>query len=386
MQDTSETSTAGHTLVVGGGIIGLSTAWEFVTRGHAVTLVDQGPIGKAASWAAAGILPPNNLATATDPLDRLRAFSHQRIATWADRLQKQTGIDVGYRHCGGWYIADTAGEAAAMTGMTQYWKDLAIECQAAPLARLAEDEPALAEWCRRNPNAKAWYTPGEDQIRPPAALKALRQACEQAGVSLRSETKVTRIESDSKTATVLTEDDRLLADRVVVCGGAWTGTLLSEANLESSVVPVRGQMLLLRMPQPVVRSIINVGQRYVLSRDDGRTLVGSCEEEVGFDDSTTDDMIKSLREFAVDLCPRLREAAVEKTWSGLRPLTFDGFPMIGKLPGEDRVYVAAGHFRSGIHLAFGTAELIADAVEQKPSLIDLDDFRVGKQQAYSIAN
>ncbi|SRR6056297_1914220 len=380
MSRPNDHGSSDKTLVVGGGIIGLSTAWELSRRGHRVTLIERGDVGRAASWAAAGILPPNNLATATDPLDRLRAYSHSLIGDWCDRLTEETGIDVGYRRCGGLYIADTPGEIASMTGMTEYWKDQQIDCHAVDLTTLSRREPELADWCDRHPAARAWFTPGEDQIRPPAVLKALHQGCLRNGVTIVRHSEVTAVRGDRDQATVRIGEDRIIGRNAIVCGGSWSGRLLSGLNLRTSVVPVRGQMLMLRTDEPVVRSIVNVGQRYVLCRDDGRTLIGSCEEEVGFDESTTPEMIESLREFAADLCPTLSDAKTEKTWSGLRPLTFDGFPMIGKVPGEDHLYVAAGHFRSGIHFAFGTADLMADLIEEKPSPIDLSDFRVGKQQ------
>ena len=114
-------------------------------------------------------------------------------------------------------------------------------------------------------------------------------------------------------------------------------------------------------------------------RRDGAVLVGSCEEEVGFHRGTTPAMLAEFREFAHRVCPPLKRARELAAWSGLRPLTFDGFPICGKLPDSDSIFVATGHFRSGIHLSPGTATCLADLMAGDQPPIDLQPFSVGKQ-------
>ncbi len=126
--------------------------------------------------------------------------------------------------------------------------------------------------------------------------------------------------------------------------------------------------------------MINLGNRYLVPRENGDVLVGSCEEEVGLQHGTTPDKLHQLRQFAYRLCPPLKSAREVAAWSGLRPLTFDGFPMCGKLPGSDSIFLATGHFRSGIHLSPGTAVCMADVMTGQTPPIAMDDFRVGKQQ------
>ena len=175
------------------------------------------------------------------------------------------------------------------------------------------------------------------------------------------------------------------ARSIVICSGVWTGQVARRLQLERSLIPIRGQMLLLKTPTPFIQKVINVGHRYVVGRDDGHTLVGSCEEEVGFQLGITDHIQASLRDFAVSLIPELESAEQVKAWSGLRPLTLDGFPMIGRVPDTGHLYVAAGHFRSGLHLSPGTAVTLADVITGCRPAIDLDPFRVGNQQSPSIA-
>src|SRR5262245_35394592 len=96
-------------LILGAGVVGLSLAYELAKRKWSVGLLEKGLIGREASWAGAGILPPANRATALHPLERLRALSHELHAQWAAELHAETGIDNGYRRCGGIYLARTPG-------------------------------------------------------------------------------------------------------------------------------------------------------------------------------------------------------------------------------------------------------------------------------------
>ncbi len=370
-----------HVRIVGSGAVGLCLAWELSRRGLEVTLMDRAQIGRGTSWAGAGILPAANYGAATDPIDRLRGLSHDLFPQWTETLESITGIDSGYRRCGGWYLASTAGERAAMVGMTGYWNELGIECASVPSDALVSREPSLRSWSRR-PRGAAWWVPGEAQVRPPRFLRALAEACRIAGVRLVEQTPITDIRSNDSTAEVLDGNHRRhSADCVVICSGAWTGQIAKSLRLQCSLVPVRGQMLLLKTDTPRLRSIVNVGHRYVVCRDDGHTLVGSNEEETGFELGTSNEVLDSLHQFAARLVPELESAPRIDAWSGLRPMTFDGFPMIGRVPDTRNLFVAAGHFRSGIHLAPATATVLADLICGQSPPIDLDAFSVGRQQS-----
>ena len=147
---------------------------------------------------------------------------------------------------------------------------------------------------------------------------------------------------------------------------------------------MRGQILLLKSPKPFIRSVINIGHRYLVCRDDGSTLVGSCEEEVGFELGTTKETLNSLREFAFRICPALNAAEETMSWSGLRPLTVDGFPMLGRLPESDHIFVAAGHYRSGLHFSLATAKIMSDLMTGTEPPFSLEPFRVGKHQSHGV--
>jgi glycine oxidase len=123
---------------------------------------------------------------------------------------------------------------------------------------------------------------------------------------------------------------------------------------------------------------VNEGRRYLVPRDDGRLLVGSTEEDVGFDRGTTADAIAGLLEFAMSLVPNLARATLERFWAGLRPATEDGLPYLGSVPDVENAFVAAGHFRSGLQLSTSTARVMGQLVRGLAPEIDLEPFRLDR--------
>ena len=363
-------------LLVGGGVIGLSLAWELARKKLRVTVIDQAEPGREASWAGAGILPPANRRAARDPYDHLLGLSYDLHARWADELRELTGIDTGYRRCGGIYLARTAGEAAALAGWASVADEQQIEVERMTAEALLDLEPGLA--C--GPELRAIYhMPGEVQLRNPRHLKALRAACESAGVQFQSHVTAHQVVREGeRVVNIQTSAGPQHAGAFCFTAGAWTGGLLARMGVQCSVLPMRGQIMLFRCPEPPFSRVINEGSRYLVPRDDGRVLAGSTEEEVGFDRHNTEEGLRELRGFATSIVPALAEAEVERTWAGFRPASFDGFPYLDHFPGTSNAFVAAGHFRSGIYLSPGTAVVMRQLMLGEPVEIDLGPFRFGR--------
>jgi len=366
-------------LVIGGGVIGLSVAYELLRRRCRVRLIDRAILGAEASWAGAGILPPASAATALHPLDQLRALSNHLHPQWAKRLLAETGIDNGYRRCGGLYLARTSGEAASLAGMAQTLQAEQVVCRRLAAEELMALEPGLEHLATSGELRAAYELPDECQLRNPRHLQALASACRKLGGGLIEDCEAVEfIHDEKRIRSVGTTRGEMAADAYVIACGAWTQRLLAREKIATSIFPVRGQMVLFRCEQPPFRRVLNEGSRYLVPRDDGRVLAGSTEEEVGFDKSNTAEGIAGLTEFAVNLVPALRKAAIERAWAGLRPASFDGFPYIGRLPALENAFVAAGHFRSGLHLSTGTAVVLAQLMCDETLQIDLTPFRVAR--------
>lgn len=373
-------------LVVGGGVVGLSIAWVLSGEGCRVTVVDRQPLGREASWAGAGILPPAQRGSALHPIERMRAWSNELHPQWANQLEGETGIDTGYRRCGGIYVARTLGEAAALIAMAATWDEEAIACQRLAYADLIELEPGVASDDLKDSLRFACLLPEEAQLRNPRHLQALLAACQARGVKLEPNAEIVDWERAADRITGARTSDGIVhrADQFVIAGGAWSGLIaaglvpggVTPAGLARpiEVIPIRGQMILYRLPRPVFSRILNEGSRYVVPREDGHVLVGSTEEEVGFQKGITDEEMADLERVAVSLVPALANAKIEGRWSGLRPSSFDGFPYIGRLNPWSNVLVATGHFRSGLHLSPATAMVIASLLAERPPEIDIALF------------
>jgi len=127
---------------------------------------------------------------------------------------------------------------------------------------------------------------------------------------------------------------------------------------------------------PLLRRVVMLGKEYLVPRLDGRVLVGSTEEDVGFDCRPTPAGIAGLLNTAISICPALGQAHLERTWAGLRPGSPDSKPFIGPVPGHDGIYVAAGHYRAGLQLSPVTGLLVKQLLAGQETSVPLGVFRL----------
>ncbi|MCC9604882.1 glycine oxidase ThiO [Blastopirellula sp. JC732] len=382
---TPASSSHPQCLIIGGGAIGLSLAYELATHGMTVTVLDKGEVGKAASWAGAGLLPPATIGQAVEPQEQLRALSHQLHAEWSVRLREETGIDNEYERCGGYYLARKVGEAAALNTTVSQWLEEGIAVERITSDELHARLPDLAPEMKAK---AAYHLPDEAIVRNPRHLQALQKACSLRGVAFVETAEAIDFElSGDRITAVRTPEARISADQYCIAAGAWSQRLtdallarvgFSHAAKTPDIEPIRGQMLLLDAGVRFLSTPINEGPRYLVPRRDGLVLVGSTVEEAGFDCSTTVEIARELREFACQLVPRLEAAEVRQSWAGLRPASIDGIPYIGAVPGIANAYAAAGHFRSGLHLSPATAVLLGRLIRGVDVDFDLSPFRLDR--------
>lgn len=366
--------------IAGAGIIGLSLAYELSGRGARVTVLERDQPGRQASWAGAGILTPASSA-AREPLDRLRALSLERIARWSRELLAATGIDNGYRRSGALELASTAEEVAALREAVSRWRAQGVAATEIPPVVLREIEPALAPGI-----ALACELPGEAQIRNPRHMRALAAACQARGVEIRCESPVTAIDAQAggsgRIVGFRTPGGPVGGDLFVVTAGPWSAGPLASLGIDLAIQPVRGQIVLLACPAPPFRHILWEGSRYLVPRDDGRVLVGSTEENAGFEAVPTAAGVSGLLALAHRLVPSLAAARFERAWAGLRPAPMAGderLPYIGGVPGHPNLFLAAGHFRAGFELSAGTALVLAELLLGETPSVPLDAFRLDRR-------
>ncbi len=356
-------------LILGGGVIGLTTAYHLAAEGVAVTVVERGDLGHEASWAGAGIIPPGDTSRAQSPIGRLRAFSSSLFPTLSRQLRDETDIDNGYFVCGGLELDGGNGS------LTTEWREEGVAFEELDGAGLRRLEPGLSPDVTRG-----WHIPGIAQVRNPRHIKALAAACEIRAVGLMPGCAAGRLlHRGERITSVETEQGKLAAGKFLVAAGAWADALLSPLGWTPGITPVRGQIALLDTGDAAERPVVMQGKQYLVPRPDGRVLAGSTEEDAGFDARPTASGVSGLLAFAERTVPRLRDAVLERCWAGLRPGSPDGLPFLGPVPGFSNLFVAAGHFRAGIQLSPATGLLMTELLLGRVPTVPLAPFAPGRR-------
>ena len=348
-------------LIVGGGLIGMLTARELSQAGLTVGLVERGETGRESTWAGGGILSPLYPWRYPESVTALASWSQAHYAALAQALEKESGVDPEFQQ-NGLLILDTE-EAAQARQWAETW---GYSLELVEAARTRKIEPALGEY-----PAQALWLPQVAQLRNPRLARALRNSIEHLGVTLLEHNPMKGLVlGEGRIHGVLTEQGEINAEHVVIAGGAWSALLLESVGMQLPVKPVRGQMILYRAEPGVVQRIVLSQDRYVIPRRDGRILVGSTVEDVGFEKATTRAAMQELEAEARRIIPALANYPIEHHWAGLRPGSPHDIPYIMQHPRISGLFVNTGHFRNGVVLGPASARLLADILLQREPILD----------------
>jgi glycine oxidase len=343
--------TASHDIIViGGGAQGLLSARRLAESGRKVALVERGRVGRGTSRAGGGIMAPLRPWAVPAPVEALMGLSLPMLPGMAAALARDTGIDPQYRVTGMIHLDCGELEAALAFAKRAGWPAELLD-----EAALAAIAPAAV----RTPGPSLHF-PGLAQVRNPRLLDALAADLARRGVAILDEAGETRLEPARDGFQLdAGRHGKLQAADIVVAAGAWSGELLAPLGVELPLRPVRGQILWYQLPRRVLSQMLLKDGRYVIPREEGVVLVGSTLEEAGFDTGTTEEAAAELRAAAAAMVPLLGTLAPQGQWAGLRPAAPDGIPLVGALPCLPGLWLNTGHFRNGVNLAPGSAELLA---------------------------
>lgn len=354
--------------------MGTSIAWELAQRGVRVTVLEKSVPGAEASSAAAGILGAETEASGPGPMLDLCRYSQALYPSWVKQLQKLTHVSVGYLEGGCVEVAFDQ-ETLAKWKKKRAFQLRSGEAQLLSKTALHKLEPQLSPCA-----IGGMFLPTDARITPRDLFSATHIAAEKAGVIFKTGAYVRQIikqqragQSPQACGVELEDGAEELADAVIVAAGSWTPLVDGLPIGRSDVIPARGQIVELSFPKPPLARLAFGGDCYLVPRADGRVLLGSTLEFVGFKRGVTAGGIRSLLDGAIHLVPELAHAEVTATWSNFRPYTQDHLPLLGSTSVEG-LFLASGHYRTGILLAPATAKIIADLVTRKRPKVDLSAF------------
>jgi glycine oxidase len=362
---SSRTSDTSDVLVIGGGIIGLVTAWRAAQRGLATAVVDPEPGGGAARVAAGMLAAVTELHYGEERLLALNLESARRYPDFAAELAELTGHDLGYRRCGTLQVALDADDRAHLRELHVLQQRCGLESEWLSGRECRRLEPMLAPGVRGGLRVD-----GDHQIDPRRLATALVSACERTGVVFhRAWAERLDVAGDRAAGITTAEGTGLRAGQVVLAAGSLSGRLAGVPQaLLPPVRPVKGQVLRLTVPRRyapflsrTVRAVVRGGHVYLVPRENGELVVGATSEELGWDTTVTAGGVYELLRDAHELVPGITELPLTETRAGLRPGSPDNAPLLGP-SGLDGLLLATGHYRNGVLLTPVTGDVLAEVL------------------------
>ena len=346
-------------IIIGGGVIGLGIGWQLTKVGASVTIYERDRVGKAASWAAAGMLAPLAEAHLEEPeLLELGRKSLTLYPQWVETLEADAQMSIDYRVEGTLIVGFEPDDRHQLSHLYAAQQHLGLDVNWLTGREAREIEPALSPRV-----TAAIHCESDHQVDNRLMVKALQCAYLTSGGLLYENSSVESIVIENGTTTgVQTQEGFKACDAVVLAAGCWSAQFggLPDA-IRPPIRPVKGQMLALQMEEGVyIRTVIRAVRArystsvYLVPRNDGRLIVGATSEEMGFDTRLTAGGVFELLRGAWEAVPGVYELPILETWTGLRPGSRDNAPILGKTPVENLIY-ATGHYRNGILLTPITA-------------------------------
>ena len=346
--------------VIGGGVIGLSCAFELARRGRSVTLIEREVTGYGASTVAAGMLAPSSEVEVTPvSLVELQLDSLRRYPSFIAGVEAASGMSCGYRDEGTLWVSRHRDDEIELDHLAAIQSDRGLSARRLTGRELRRIEPHIS------PSAVGGlHVESDHQVDTRQLIPALEAACRAVGVVLLLHTGVTVVERQRRRIQLTLESASgasvLRADQVLLAAGVWLEDGLVTPLPRVGMRPVKGQIVHLQ-GQPLVDHVLRNADIYVIPRADGKLLLGATEEEQGFDMEPTAGGTLDLLRYGFEILPGIYDLHITELDVGLRPTLTDHMPLIGPTDTEG-VFVAGGHYRGGILLAPSTAHFIAEVM------------------------
>ncbi|MFB6136184.1 MAG: NAD(P)/FAD-dependent oxidoreductase [Halobacteriaceae archaeon] len=360
-----------ETTVVGGGIVGASVAYHLAREGVETTLIDRGDEGRATDAGAGIVAPGTSGRPGDDPWYDLATAAADHYPDLVDRLRREQDGDPGYERCDYLDVAMAADEVAAFDETGRAAPGIEGVMEVSP-RDAREAFPPLEEPLR----ARRYR--GVGRVNGRLVTAALRRAGEAHGLTVESgDVEAIRV-SDGAVSGVAVDGEFRRAGAVVVAGGAWSPAFADDLGVDVAVEPQRGQIAHLDVGDadtgswPIVSAF---REHYLVPFPGGRVVAGATRERgVGFDPRATAGGVREVLDEALRVAPGLADAELLEVRVGLRPLSADGLPLLGAVPGASGAYLATGHGPSGLTLGPYSGRCVAALVRGAEPPTDLSAF------------
>lgn len=355
-------------IVAGGGLIGCAIALELAQSGLRVALFDSQEPVREASWASAGILSPAPENAGMLSMVPIGKASLTGYPEYVAQIEELSGMPTGFRAKGTIEAVFSSRAREELSTIVALHRGLGLNAEALSATEARELEPAISEDLQA-----AVLRPDEASVDNRLLSQAVLQAAIKSGARIFSGAGVDGIWREGSVCRgAILRGEKIGAAHTIIAAGSFSCRI---AGVEpyAPVVPAKGQMVSLRCATTKIERVLWSERIYLVPRNDGRILAGATVERVGYDRSVTAEGLRSNLDAAIELAPILASAAIEETWTGLRPDTPDHLPILGPTD-IDGLLIATGHFRSGVLLTPITAKLVGDWVTGKTPSIDCERF------------
>lgn len=387
-------------VVIGGGIIGLSTALQLAQRKKRVLVLEQSDVGSGTSGACDHMILLQSKLPGL-PL-KMALLSLEMYKAW----QRDLGEDLWFETRGGMIFVDKEEHLPFMERFVAEQKSIGLNVTMLGREQLRKKQPFVSEHV-----LASTYCPDDSQVDPFMVLKALLNAGARFGMELKKFSRVVALERNSDHWQVRVQNGESYETEVVVCAaGVWSKEVCKMVGLELPIKPKRGQILVTEPIEPIGETNVwdsdyiiakhvshmqkdetarRLGLGFAMSKTHpGNYLVGSTREYVGFDKSTTLEAFIAIAKRLVELFPVFRNVRIIRTFAGLRPACEDGRYVIGEDPDNPGFFVATGHEGDGIALAPITGALVTQLICGEKTSLPIEElsparFRVLKKEEQS---
>ena len=403
-------------LIIGGGAIGLATALALLDAGRGVRILEAGAVGGGASHGNCGTITPSHapplaapgvvaqalrwmftpdaplylkpridpalwhwllrFAARCNPRDwrqstQARAAllndARARLADWVSRYDLQCefeeeGLDYVFRdprrfqqYVDESVVLKTFGIATQVFGGTDYERE----------------EPAMLPGV-----AGAIRFPGDARLRPDRYVAELARVVRERGGVIEEQCRVDRLEPTSDGVRLATSQGERKGGEAVIALGAWTPAFARRLGIRAPIQPGKGYSITYSRPARVPRHPMVLKDRSVcVTVWDSGFRLGSTMEFSGHDDTLNATRLAALERGAREFLREPVGAEVHERWCGWRPMTWDDLPLLGRAPGQRKVWIAAGHGMLGISMSTATGQLMADLMTGRPPAFDPSPYR-----------